>query len=426
MNLKSILNEQTRQLVLDNKTMSYLKQETENIVEKLKEEIKNEKIDAEVFVGGSYAKRTLVKKNKYDIDIFVRFNWKLDNISDILENIVKNAGRRLNLNFLKIHGSRDYFRLETKNNLYFEIVPVYRIKTPKEARNVTDLSYFHVNYVRKKLRGNNIASEILLAKQFCEAQGVYGAETYILGFSGYGLECLTIYYKTFVNMLKKLISAKDRIVIDIEGHYKNKSDVLFSLNENKLQSPIILVDPTWKERNVLSALNKESFNKFQDRARKFLKRPSADFFKPDELDIDKLRGFAKDENAEFLDITITTERQAGDIAGAKMRKFSRFLESEIARYFDILKKEFLYSEGKDSNFYIVAKSKKEVIKQGPPISMKKQADAFKRYNKNAFEKGGFLHAREIVNFSLKEFLERFKEKQRDKIRDMGISGIDLV
>jgi len=426
MNLKKILDEQTKLLVLDNKTLRYLKHETENIVENLKEEIKNEKIDADVFVGGSYARGTLVKKGKYDIDIFIRFSWKIDNISDILEDIVKSAGKALNLNFSKIHGSRDYFRLETKDNLYFEIIPVYRIKTPQEARNVTDLSYFHVNYVRKKLRGNNIASEILLAKQFCEAQGVYGAETYILGFSGYGLECLIIYYKSLANMLKKLIKAKERIVIDIEKHYKNKSDVLFSLNENKLQSPIILVDPTWKERNLLSALNKESFKKFQERAREFLKKPSADFFELHEFDADKLKRFAKEENAEFLDIIIVTDRQSGDIAGAKMKKFARFLEFEIARYFDILRKEFLYKEGQESNFYIVGKTKKEIIKKGPPIDMKKNVEDFRKYNKDTFERNGYLYAKESVNFSAKEFLEKFEEKQRDKIRAMGIIGIKVL
>ena len=35
---------------------------------------------------------------------------------------------------------------------------------------------------------------------------------------------------------------------------------MYEINESKLQSPIILVDPTWKERNVLAGLNDESFS----------------------------------------------------------------------------------------------------------------------------------------------------------------------
>jgi len=64
---------------------------------------------------------------------------------------------------------------------------------------------------------------------------------------------------------------KDKIVIDIEKHYKNKQAVLMDLNSSKLHSPIILIDPTYKERNALAALSSETFRKFQEVSLKFLK-----------------------------------------------------------------------------------------------------------------------------------------------------------
>ena len=43
-------------------------------LEKTRGKIKSMKIDADIFVGGSYAKNTMIKKGDYDIDIFLRFS----------------------------------------------------------------------------------------------------------------------------------------------------------------------------------------------------------------------------------------------------------------------------------------------------------------------------------------------------------------
>ena len=60
------------------------KQEVEKInlylkefLAKFKKILSSSGIDAEVFVGGSFAKKTLIKKDKYDVDIFVRFDKKI-------------------------------------------------------------------------------------------------------------------------------------------------------------------------------------------------------------------------------------------------------------------------------------------------------------------------------------------------------------
>ena len=104
---------------------------------------------------------------------------------------MKNTCKKLNLKLERLHGSRDYFRAYVKNkNMYFEVIPVAKIKKVHEERNVTDLSFFHVPYVKRKIRGHE--DELLLAKTFYHAQKVYGAETYVRGFSGYALECLII------------------------------------------------------------------------------------------------------------------------------------------------------------------------------------------------------------------------------------------
>ena len=363
MSTKRILTEVSEDLFVEKDTLKFLKEEGNKMIRLLQQELKKEKIAAEVFVGGSYAKGTFVRGDFYDIDIFIRFDWRYEDLSSILDKVLKKVSKKNKLKLEKIHGSRDYFRILLGRDVIFEIIPVVKIKKPREARNVTDLSYSHVRYVRTKLRKNNLAREIILAKQFCKAQKSYGAESYIMGFSGYALECLVIYYGSFEKMLKALAKVKvgERLIIDQAKLYKKKDEVLFEMNEGKLGSPIILVDPTWKERNAMAALSRETFEKFQDSARKFLKKPSKEFFIIKKFDVEALKKKAKRTKGEFLHIKLKTGKQPGDIAGTKLKKFSNYLSKEISRYFNLEDREFNYGGENAADLYLIAKSKKEIM-----------------------------------------------------------------
>lgn len=423
MNVRTLLKRLDFSLNTEKK--DYLNVETKKIVEILEQAISRKKINADVFVGGSFAKGTIMKSDKHDIDIFVRFDWKYKDLSLHLEEILKEMRKNECLEFVKVHGSRDYFQIVV-GLITFEIIPVLRIKNPREARNITDLSYFHVRYIRKKFK-KGMERQVVLAKKFCEAQQVYGAESYIRGFSGYGLECLIIYYETFEKMLRALskVKTRDRIIIDIEKMYKKK-EVLFELNENKTNVPIILVDPTWKERNALAALSFETFEKFQKASREFLKKPSEKFFEKKEFDENVLRALAKKKSAEFVHIVLQTDRQEGDIAGTKMKKFSRFLVGEMRKYFDVAEEKFIYGGSKSADFYFAAKSKREIVRIGPPLTMKEDVKKFKAANKNTFMKNGILHARIPIKFNAKEFLARFAARERKRIGSMGIQGMRVL
>ncbi len=276
MSVQSVLKDQLHRIHPDPTVIKELTKLSKAFNKHLKEDLANAGYDAQIFIGGSFAKGTIVKKPIYDVDIFVRFSWKYDAISDILESVLKNTVKRAGLRLERIHGSRDYFKCyPAGNNYYLEIIPVTKIAKPHQERNVTDLSYFHVAYVKKKIKG--LEDEIRLAKAFCQAQRVYGAESYIRGFSGHALDCLIIHYKSFVKMLRELVKVKpdNRLVIDTEKYYKKKQEVFFEMNENRLHSPVILVDPTYKERNALAALSHETFATFQAAAKAFLKQPDA-------------------------------------------------------------------------------------------------------------------------------------------------------
>ena len=70
----------------DRKDMDELISESEKFVENLKRKIMKKKVDAEIFVGGSLAKGTIVKSKDYDVDIFFRFDKNYENDVGILNN----------------------------------------------------------------------------------------------------------------------------------------------------------------------------------------------------------------------------------------------------------------------------------------------------------------------------------------------------
>ncbi|MDO8459918.1 MAG: nucleotidyltransferase domain-containing protein [Nanoarchaeota archaeon] len=402
-----------------------ISRESKIFVDNLKNVVKKNKVKADVFIGGSYAKGTMPKKSCYDIDVFVRFDKKNKDISKELEKIMKEVCRKIKLSLQKVHGSRDYFKVKCGQDLVFEAIPVLKISKIKEAENVTDLSYFHVSYIKKHLKKNKL-KEVLLTKRFCEAQRVYGAESYIQGFSGYGLECLMIAYGSFEKFLKEMIKTKEKIILDSAKHYKKKEDIKIALNESKIQSPVVLVDPTWKERNVLAALSEDSFKRFREAAKRFVARPSKEFFEVKDIEIGKLDSVAKKVGGEFVCVSIETDKQEGDIAGTKMKKFSNFLSEQLKRYFEVIKSDFNYGGGKIANAYFVVKSKKEIEIRGPPLKMKKHVARFRAGHKNAFEKEGRLYAKIKVDFSAKEFLEDLKRNYGLAIRGMGIENLNIL
>ncbi|MEK6915406.1 MAG: nucleotidyltransferase domain-containing protein [Nanoarchaeota archaeon] len=424
--LKKVIAEQIEILKPDKTIIYELKKRSNTIINLLKEEISKSGIDAGVFIGGSFAKGTLLKSDNYDVDIFVRFDWKYDSISDMLEKFIKGISKKMEIRFERVHGSRDYFKVFSEGVPgYFEVIPVTKIKKPSQERNVTDLTYFHGPYIKRRISG--LEDQVRVAKKFLKAQEVYGAETYVRGFSGYTVELLIIKYKSFAKMLKELVKvgSDKRLIIDIAKHYKNSNEVFIQLNEAKIHSPVILIDPTYKERNALAALSHETFDRFQKSARIFLKNPSAKFFENKEVNINKLKEMANKKKLDFVSVYMQTDKQAGDIAGTKMKKFFEFLVKELHEIFIIKDSSFKYEGGNKGKGYIIAKSKKEIVRIGPPLHMKKAVSSFKNKHAVTFIKGKYIHAKLDVKFSLKEFLDSWKSGNDNLMMQMHITKFDV-
>ncbi len=393
-----------------------------DFIKKFEKKLKAMKVRAEVFVGGSFAKKTLIKKGDYDIDVFARFEKRENNekISDITEKALKGI-----VKFTRIHGSRDYFKIN-QEGFFIEVIPVLKIKTPKEAENITDLSYFHVNYIKKKLKTEKMLDEIRLAKAFCYANKCYGAESYVNGFSGYAIELLIHHYKGFLNFLRKASSIKDREIIDIEKQYKNKHEVLIDMNSAKLSSPVILVDPTYKQRNALAALSEETFESFKNSSKSFLKNPTVKAFELKKADIEKIKENAKKQKLEFVHIELKTDKQEGDVAGSKLMKFYRHLALEINKPFNIKDSGFEYNGEQTASCFFVLKSKGEVIFNGPEMYDKESVAKFKKKHKKTFVKKNKIYAREKTSSNAKKFVYDWEAEHPGRMEDMHITELRII
>jgi len=421
--INEILKEVLKNVNPDEDDLEKINEFLKKFIGKLEKKLKSMKINAEVFVGGSFAKKTMIKKGDYDVDVFVRFEKKENNekISDITEKALKNI-----IKFTRIHGSRDYFKLECGEGFFIELIPVVKIKSTKEAENITDLSYFHVNYIRRKIKTEKMIEEIRLAKAFCHANKCYGAESYINGFSGYALELLICYYRNFLKFAKAMAKIKEKEVIDIEKHYKNKNEVVMNMNSAKLISPVILIDPTYKQRNALAALSEETFENFRKACKSFLKNPNAKAFEAKKMNIERIKENAKKKKLEFVHIELKTDKQEGDVAGSKLIKFYKHIKEEISRAFIIKDTDFEYNNEKTAECFFVVKSKKEIIFTGPEIKDKESVKMFRKKHKRTFVKNKKIYAKEKISQNIKEYIFDWESKHNQRMLEMHILELKFI
>ncbi len=337
------------------------------------------KIDANAVLGGSMAKNTHLK-NDYDADVFVKFNkkYKGDDISSILEKALKKK-------YLleRVKGSRDYFHI--KKEFLFEVVPVLDVESINDAENVIDMSPMHVNYFKNN--GKELEDDVRLLKYFMKANRVYGAESFINGFSGHVVDLLIIKYKSFFNTLKAAKIWKPKVIIDLE---KKLKDPLMELDREKISGPLIIVDPVQENRNAAAALSDDCFEKFKIASNEFIKNPSKKFFERKDAKqvlIDEYK------HEHVFELIIEPMRGNEDIVGTKILKLLKFIHTKLKE--NDFKTEFNWDFGYPTKAYFSTNTTtldaKKIVR-GPPTNIKKHCDLFKNKHESVFERDNFLYA----------------------------------
>jgi len=246
------------------------------LVETINDIAKKNDIDAEAVLVGSVAKGTWLH-GKGDIDIFIKFPLNLD------EEHLKEYGLFLGFECVKSVGGK--YELRYASHPYvtgfvegfdIDFVPCYPIKSAEELKSAVDRTILHTKYIKKNLKQEQ-KDEVLLLKKFMESIHTYSAEFKIGGFSGYLCELLIICYGSFLGVLKA--SADEwgpDYIIDLENYGTGEI-----FNE-----PLVVIDPTDKNRNVAAALTLQKLSEFIIASRNFLNNPKKDYFSEKELKVD--------------------------------------------------------------------------------------------------------------------------------------------
>ena len=89
-NINSILKEVLGRIKPSKEELQTIDKSLQDFIIRVQKNMKSQKINAEVFVGGSFAKDTMIRKGSYDIDIFIRFDKKHKDISNLTKKLLRN------------------------------------------------------------------------------------------------------------------------------------------------------------------------------------------------------------------------------------------------------------------------------------------------------------------------------------------------
>jgi tRNA nucleotidyltransferase (CCA-adding enzyme) len=233
------------------------------------------------------------------------------------------------------------------DDVEMDIVPCYEVKSTKEMKSAVDRTPFHVKYITENLPAD-LSDHVRLLKQFCKANGVYGADAKAQGLSGYACEILVINYGEFIDVLKGIDKWVSGEIVDTEEHYDKGEHK--SVRTKFKGEPLILIDPTDRNRNVTSAFSATNFFMLKKATKRFLQAPSKEFFlrknaKP--VSAEELNGYVSDRGTELLLIKFEPPKVVPDILWPQLRKFADRVQSilEETKYeFKVLRKDVYTNE----------------------------------------------------------------------------------
>ncbi|MFH1682477.1 MAG: hypothetical protein ABIA37_01650, partial [Candidatus Woesearchaeota archaeon] len=321
----------------------------------------------------------------------------------------------------RLHGSRDYFQINYLG-YDFEVVPILNVTNSKQAVNITDVSPLHAKWVNANAK--KVKDEIRLAKAFAKANSCYGAESYINGFSGYVLEIIVTYYGSFIDLLRAAVRWEHKDIIDTEKYYPSRENLFMEINQSKLHSALIVIDPVDKTRNAAAALDMEKFFLFKEKAAAFLETPGLDLFEKEKTSFQKLEKQTL-HNLVYVEVTPTSGKD--DVVGTKLLKAFQQLREKL-KPFEISSSGWEWDKGNKATFYYILEKRQIdpfVIRTGPPLKMEEQVKAFKKKNKDTYQEKNRLmakvplkeyHLQDAVAVALKEEYIKKKIKAVKKIQ----------
>ena len=310
--------------------------EIEGILEQVK---KREKLDYEIFLGGSYAKGTDIKGS--DADIFMLFPHEFDAL-EILRILRKEfpEGR-------EEYSDHPYLMLP-QSTFSIDIVPGYKASTGTDLRTAVDRTPFHVKFVQKNFT-QEMKNEVRILKQFLKGIGVYGAESSVQGLSGYVAELLIYKYRTFDEVISNARSWSIPCLLDASAtEFKGAN--------------LVMVDPVDPGRNTAANVSMENLATFILAARMFKWENWKEFLYPVRRDFEL--------PSEAVVVYLPCKKCDEEVLIPNLRRISTVLKGELdALGFRVIYSSVFVSKG---GYIVIVPEAKELgesaLHLGPPIT----------------------------------------------------------
>jgi tRNA nucleotidyltransferase (CCA-adding enzyme) len=344
----------------------------EMIKQRVEEAFEKSHVKPKVRLGGSYAKGTWLPGSA-DIDFFLMY--PVDYARDKLEEEAIEASKKsvkgypINMRFAE-HPYVEAFVEGARVNL----VPCYNVERGM-WRSAADRSPYHTEYILKFF-DDNLKLQTRLLKKFAKNAGVYGAEVKTQGFSGYVCEVLTLGLGSFEAVVSRLSGLKRGEVFSLEPY---DQDVVRSFT-----SSVIILDPVDSTRNLGAAISTQNVSRFILQCRRFLARPSLDFFVAEKKNLKELEARRKNPSSDLLQrslvITFKTKQRSVDILWGQLYKSLDALSNKIESWgFTILRKKASSNEEDESAFlflFLETRISEYLQRIGPEVF---RGDDFARY-----------------------------------------------
>ncbi|MEM5811534.1 MAG: CCA tRNA nucleotidyltransferase [Candidatus Aenigmatarchaeota archaeon] len=412
--MEKIIEKVLKKILPTKKETKKMKSLTENCLKYIQEICKEYEYKIEPMLVGSVTRNTWLR-DKWEFDIFLLFDKNLE--KNVLESVGIEIGKRF---CEKFNGKASLEYAEhpyvkcVKNNLSIDIVPCFKVDSPKELKSSVDRTPFHVEYLSKKINEKN-SNEVRLLKKFLINNFLYGSDVKTSGFSGFLCELLIIKYGSFIELLKNASKWEYGTVIDLENYYENENEV----RKKFKSSALIVIDPIDKERNCAAALSVENFFYFKKLAKEFLNKPSEKFFFGGKIFKEKIRNLIKKRKTKMLLIKFKKPNISEEIIYSQLKSFADRIKSilEEKKYeFQVIGTS-VSTDGRNCYVFLeISIHELPSIQKriGPPVYdiknyknfLEKYKNAFKVYIENnrwvAIVKRNFENVKEKLIDSLKE------------------------
>ena len=311
-------------------------------------EVEKQKSVVSVHFGGSYAKETWTP-GKIDIDIFVKFK------KTTTEKNFEIIGKKIGFDSLKkfkpyVRYSEHPFVEANIDGVGVNVVPCYDVEKG-EWKSAADRSTFHTEFMSEKLTGL-MKDDIRVLKCFLKINGMYGAEIAKQGFSGYVCEVLVYYLGSFENVLKKIS--------------KLQSNEMIGESPRRFDSPIVIIDPIDRNRNLGAAISIQNISNFILITRNFLKKNSISYFK------EKSKNKIPAELAKnTLIVNFKYKKRSDDIIYGQIKRAAISIESQMIKEgFNVLRNDAVAYDETNASLLFLLESltiSKNEIRAGPDV-----------------------------------------------------------